>query len=138
MPLSKSCVLAIAVCASANGTMAATQVNIGDPNKATRAANVEIGNRLAVQEVAPAAFYHSAHFGIGAGCVRIAAPPSGKALIVRQVRITTVSVDPGPNTYLVLYVNSTCSDAGAVADLFPQSIGLTPVVFDPGVTVPMG
>jgi hypothetical protein len=115
---------------------AATQVNIADPDKANRAAAVEIGNRLAVQEVAPSSFYHSSNSGI-VGCVRIAAPPNGKALIVRQVRITTFSVGE-TDTAAVLYANSTCADDGVVASVALTGPGLTPVTFDPGVAIPMG
>src|SRR5436309_1510854 len=66
----------------------ATQVNIADPNTSTRAAKVEPGNRLAVQEVPPASFSHQGAIGIlGQSCEQIGVTPSGKALIIHQVRV---------------------------------------------------
>ncbi len=79
---------AIASGAVAQTVTAATPVNIIDPNATTRAAHVEPDNGLAVQEVPPATYYHRATFEIANACTLIATPPRGKALIVRQVRLS--------------------------------------------------
>src|SRR4051794_6169647 len=83
---------AIGVCIATPSMAAATQVNIADPTTPSHIAKVEIGNRLAVQEVPPANFFHA---GIGvdpaSGCNHVASAPTGRALIVRQVRVTVTS-----------------------------------------------
>jgi hypothetical protein len=47
--------------------------------------------------VKPGSFFHSAAFGLsdGSGCVAIARPPAGQALIVTQVRVDVFN-DPTP------------------------------------------
>ena len=146
MPSSKILVVsAVAISVSASAALAAaTEVNIVDPTKASRAAQVEIGNRLAVQEVPPASFYHASYIAVsqGGSCSRIAGAPTGKALIVRQVRINTGSFGNtpggGPDHTLYLYANSNCDDLGQVGSVTLSGVGLTTVTFDPGVAVPMG
>jgi hypothetical protein len=134
-------VTALAALASASAAMAqATQVNIADPT-ANRTAKVEPGNRLAVQDVAPTTFFHAARFGLVSsnGCVPIALAPSGKALIVRQVRLDiTANPSPGPDSIRL----STSPDCGAVGTVFgdvnPQTLGQNTVTFDPGLAIPSG
>ena len=90
MHLSKLCTFAaVTASLSASAAMAAaTQVNIADPKSTNRAARVEIGGRLAVQEVPPATFFHSGAILSSAGaCVLLATAPAGKAIGVRQVRV---------------------------------------------------
>src|SRR5262245_66411906 len=45
----------------------------------------------------PSSWFHSAALGLnaGAGCIVVAEPPAGKALVVRQVRVDTYD-DPTP------------------------------------------
>jgi hypothetical protein len=145
MPLCKILVMsaaALSLSASA-GLAASTQVNIVDPSKANRAAQVELGNRLAVQEVPPTSFYHGkAILGEDGTCVRIGGPPGGKALIVRQVRVNTYAFGTPPgggaNNTIYLYANGSCDGTGSVGSVTITGAGLTLVPFDPGVAIPMG
>lgn len=142
MPSSKLCALGAALTfASATAALAAaTQVNIADPNAASRAAHVEPGNRLAVQEVPPTSFFHSTFYNvIAGGCQQITTPPYGKALIVRQVRVN-ITADPGPNAnaYIGLYVNAGCDISGIVGRVTPAGLGLNTITFDPGLVIPAG
>jgi hypothetical protein len=141
MQVSKLCVLAAlaAACSANAANAAATQVNITDPNAATRAAHVEPGNRLAVQEVPPTNFYHNSNFGLnaGSGCQQIAIPPAGKALVIQDVRIN-VYADPSPGLgqFVYLSLGFDCSSASVVGDLDPPTVGQTVVPFGSGLTIP--
>ena len=129
----KLCALAAFVTGvSATAAMAATQVNIADPANVNRKAHVEIGGRLAVQEVEPTSYFHSAHLGIY-GCTAVAVPLPGKALIVRQVRVHSIT-----GGYITLHANADCSYGGIVGEVnLPISGGYTES-FDPGITIPAG
>ena len=137
MHLSKPGALAaMAALASASAAMAAaTQVNVIDPTS-NRPAHVEIGGRLAVQDVPPASYYHKASLGVGSGatCVQIAAPASGKALIVRQIK-TNVFTD---NSAVSFYANADCSLGGIVGNTTVPAVGHDTYTFDPGLAIPSG
>jgi hypothetical protein len=126
---------------STNAALAqAAQVNITDPNKANRAVQVEPGSRLAVQEVPPASYFHSSHLGISlnGGCVQIAVPPSGKALIIKQVRVNAdENPNPGNGSKVYVYANGNCAP-GIVGSVTPQGLGLSTITFEPGLAVPSG
>lgn len=130
----------LSVIASCCGTLvyaAATQVNITDPTATTRGAKVEPGNRLAVQEVAPTTYFHYATIGVPTdGCKTVATTPSGKALIVRQVRTNVFGTVT--NNYFGLYVGAGCPFSGIVSDVEPAVSGQNTVTFDPGVVIPSG
>jgi hypothetical protein len=119
----------------------ATQVNITDPNSTTRAAHVEPGGRLAVQEAEPNTFFHQTTFHIAgaSGCTVIATAPAGRALIVRQVRVNVFAdSSPGQGNNVSLYAGGSCSTANEVGDVNPASVGQTIVSFEPGLVIPAG
>jgi hypothetical protein len=132
---------AIAALASATGAVAAaTPVNIADPNATTRAAHVEPGNRLAVQEVAPTSYFHATRAGLtpANGCVVIANAPPGKALILRQARVNTSLIQNAGGT-AQLYANGTCdNNQGIIGTVTPGGMGISTVGFDPGLAIPTG
>jgi hypothetical protein len=135
MHRSKLCAsAAIVVMASATAALGAgNPVNIADPNAATRMAKVEPGNRLAVQDVPPTSYYHSAGLTIG-DCTQIAAAPPGKALIVRQVKLNVFNAD----TPASIYANADCSLAGIVGNTTVPVVGHDTITFDPGLAIPSG
>jgi hypothetical protein len=143
MHLTKLCAFAtIATVAAATAAVAATtQVNIADPTATTRIARVEPGSRLAVQEVEPTSFFHlTTGLGYLQPCTQIAAPPNGKALIVRQVRLD-ISTNGGNGAgYVALFANADCALNGLVGRVTPtgDSTGLSTMSFDPGLSVPAG
>lgn len=139
MRLSSICSIALATTFAATAAMAAaSDVNIADPNATSRVAKVEVGNRLAVQEVSPATFYHSDAFPAGENCFKVATPPAGKALIIRQVRLNVYqNPSPGPGQDILIFVSANCT-TDEVADVNPQGIGQVTTTFDPGVAVPNG
>jgi hypothetical protein len=134
-PFKFCAVAAIVAGASASSALAAaTQVNIADPNATTRMAHVEPGNRLAVQEVPPASFYHQATPGINTICQQIAAPPSGKALVIRQVRVHS---QPGVSVYF--YASPVCLPGTMVGEAtLPAGASDYIETFDPGISVRSG
>jgi hypothetical protein len=138
----------ISLCTLAAGAMlitsaamaAATAVNIADPNAASRIAKVDVGNRLAVQEVPPSTYFHAANYDLtnSDGCFAIAMPPSGKSLVIRQVRVDVwKDPTPGQGQYVGIYPNGSCSGAD-VGEVNPAGFGQTIVPFDPGLAVPNG
>jgi hypothetical protein len=119
---------------------AATQVNITDPKTATRAARVEIGGRLAVQDVPPANFFHSGGLLSSAGpCVTFATAPATKAVVVRQLRVDVTDIvggATGGNNNIVFFFGSACNEV--VGQVTPSSVGLVTVTFDPGLVLNPG
>ena len=120
--------------ASATAALAATQVNVTDP-ASSRQAHVEIGGRLAVQQVPPTSFFHSANTINGPGCLVIADAPSNKALIVQQVHLTVFS--GSANNFVGFYDNATCSGITRGA-MFLTALGNIPYSFEPGLAIPAG
>ena len=94
---------AATVCAFACPAMAANPVNIQDPKTPDAMANVDAGDRLAVEKVPPSSFFHSLSGLGGTTCVLVAAAPSGKALVARQIRVLTLSDSGGQCHYLFLH-----------------------------------
>ena len=131
---------AIATLTSIGAAMAAaTQVNIADPKNANRAARVEIGNRLAVQEVPPASIFHSgANLATAGSCVTIATAPATKAVIVRQVRVDVNAIGAvgGGANSIILFFGAFCNEN--VGQVSPSSVGLTTITFDPGLVLQPG
>jgi hypothetical protein len=119
---------------------AATAVNIADPSATTRVAKVDVGNRLAVQEVPPSTYFHAANYDVdtGSGCVVLATPPAGKALIIRDVRVDAwKDPTPGQGQYVGIFANASCNYPD-VAEVNPATVGQTMVPFDPGLAIPNG
>jgi hypothetical protein len=138
-PLAGIVVASAAIGIVGSALAAATAVNIADPTKPARIAHVDAGGKLAVEDAAPADFYHLATFGTDntSGCVVIATPPAGKALIVRQVRVNVFSDPaPGPDNNVAIYADSTCTNE--VGDVNPATVGQTTISFDPGLAIPSG
>jgi hypothetical protein len=120
-------------------------VSIADPNDPSRVAKVNSSDQLAVsasgtvntQLAAPANVYHS-HVIDPQGCVTVATPPIGRALIVTQVRIDTYSDPfPGIGQNVVLDTGPRCQH-GLNADVNPPGVGLTVLPFTPGLGIPDG
>ena len=131
---------AVLLMSATTGLAAATQVNITDPTATTRAARVEVGARLAVQEVPPANFFHASAFTItkDSPCTIIATAPSGKALVVREVRVNVYSLaTAGVNNVVEVFGNTTC-DGDAAGDINPPTVGLFTIPFDPGLGIAPG
>lgn len=141
MRLISFCTLAAGATLIATAAMAAAgDVNITDPNATTRAAKVDVGNRLAVQQVPPATYFHAANTDVTTanGCVVLATPPAGKALIIREVRVDVwKDPSPGQGQYVGIYANASCT-LPDVSEVNPATIGQTIVPFDPGLAVPSG
>lgn len=143
MHLPKLCTLtAIATLAMAAVAMASpAKVNVVDPIAPTRAARVDIGNRLAVQDVPPSTYFH-AGIGVGSGtfCAHLAGPPSGKALIVRQVRVSVLSQGSATGYPYVLFYTGTNCNVGPVGEILPNAVGGQPIVvtWDPGLAIADG
>src|SRR5690348_5428782 len=77
---------ALSVTSATAATAAATQVNIADPIAPSRIVRVDPGSRLAVQEVPPSTYFHAFKpVNPASPCAVLAAPPSGKALVVQQL-----------------------------------------------------
>ncbi|HEY1961756.1 MAG TPA: hypothetical protein VGG69_05015 [Rhizomicrobium sp.] len=142
MRLTKLSIPAAAIACACAGTAmaAATQVNIADPKATTRAARVELGNRLAVQEVPPATFFHSGAILSNAGdCVVVVTAPARKSIVVRQVRVNVTDIVggvTGGNNSVVLFFGSVCNEV--VGEVNPGAVGLSTITFDPGLVLPAG
>jgi hypothetical protein len=134
-------VAALSLASATAAIAAATQVNITDPRATTRAALVEPGQRLAVQQVAPSTFFHAVNSILGPGCAAIAVAPSNKALVIRQAHVTVYGGSASGSIPFVAFYASSGSGCtgGLVGDVLPTGIGgVLPYSFDPGVAVPAG
>jgi hypothetical protein len=129
-----------------------TVVNIADPSNASRVAHVDPNGKLQVgggpvsvngtvtaQLATPSAYLHVMHFAItsSSGCVVVAQPPTGKAMVVRDVRVDVFGdPTPGPDNDLTVYRDSACT--AIVADVNPATVGETVLPFDPGLGIASG
>ena len=127
----------------------ATVVNIADPTTPAYVAHVNskgqlqvgggpvtVTNTVPTELAPPSAYVHGTAFDLagGDGCTELATPPSGKAMIVREVKIS-VSSDPSPGgAFVAIYADTSCSTL--VADVYPPTIGETTLPFDPGLGIP--
>lgn len=111
---------------------------MADPTLTTRVARVEAGNRLAVQEVPPSTFFHAFKaVNPASPCAVLALPPSGKALVVQQVRVSAVDGPSNGNPYLQFYADTSCT----FSQLFGEANLLVaggPIVvpLNPGLAIP--
>jgi hypothetical protein len=144
---------AIALFVALSGTALAatgTVVNIADPTTASHVAHVDANGKLQIgggpvslsgtattQIAPPSAYVHRFGFDNSSTCAVIAQPPTGKAMIIRDVRID-VFQDPSPgiSQLVALYDDTTCSDL--VADVNPPTVGETVLPFDPGLGIAAG
>lgn len=130
-----------------------TIVNIADPATPSHVAHVDANGRLEVgdgsgpmtvdgytQTAAPSTFFHSnaLNLGLSSGCVVLATPPTGKALVIREVKVDTVG-NPATggnavNNYVHLFSDTTCTHV--IGGVHPGAVGLTVVPFDPGLGIP--
>jgi len=131
----------------------ATIVNIADPTTPANKASVDARGHLVVgdgsgalsvdgvviaQAAAPNTIFHSGHNVGGegnAGCITIATPPAGKALIVREVRVNVYKNPKPGSSKITITRGKGCGDALA-GDVSPPTVGQTVVPFDPGYIVP--
>ena len=130
---------AIASFATAGAAMAAdTRVNVADPTVTSRVARVEAGNRLAVQEVPPSTFFHAFKaVNPASACAVLALPPSGKALVVQQIRVGAIDGPSNGNPYLQFYADTSCTFSQLIGEVNPTAVGgpiLMPLT--PGVAIP--
>jgi hypothetical protein len=93
----------------------------------------------AATSLTPASFFHE--YGPllnGSACSVIAQPPTGKALIVRQVRLDTISdPSPGSGQAVEIFLGLNCNlDGVLVGVVNPSAVGQDIVTFDPGLAVP--
>jgi hypothetical protein len=130
----------------------ATVVNIADPNTPANIAHVNssgqlqtagstsVTNTVTTELTAPSAYVDGAVADAigGDGCVVIATPPSGKAMIVRDVTVDVFSdPSPGEGDNLPIFTGTTCEEGGvAIGDVNPPTVGVTTLPFDPGLGVP--
>jgi hypothetical protein len=144
---------AVALFVALGGTALAatgTVVNIADPTTASHVAKVDANGKLQIgggpvslsgtattQIAAPSAYVHRFGFDNSSTCTVIAQPPTGKAMIVRDVRID-VFQDPSPgiSQLVALYDDTTCSDL--IGDVNPPTVGETVLPFDPGLGIAAG
>jgi hypothetical protein len=126
----------------------ATVVNIADPATPANVAHVDASGRLQVNGAAaitntvnteltpPSAYLHRTTFAIvnSRGCLVLARPLAGKAMVVREVRVDVFGdPSPGPDENLVIFNDSTCTNQ--VADVNPATVGETVLPFDPGLGI---
>jgi hypothetical protein len=128
----------------------ATVVNIADPTTPANVAHVNSSGQLSVagpvsvtstittELAAPSTYIHTAAFDLSNAdsCQTVATPPTGKAMIVREVRVD-VGQDPSPgvNQNVVIYGDAMCS-GNPIADVNPATVGETTLPFDPGLGIP--
>jgi hypothetical protein len=143
---------AIAVFVALGGTAfaaGATVVNIADPTTPANVAHVDKTGRLQVaaqvantvntQLAPPSAYLHTTTFAVTSsrGCLVIATPPAGKAMIVRDARIDVFAdPSPGPDEDLLIFGDTTCTSQ--VGDVNPATVGETVLPFDPGLGIKAG
>jgi hypothetical protein len=128
----------------------ATVVNIADPTTRAHVARVNasgqlqtsgstsVTNTVNTELAAPSTYVHAPAFNLmnSRACTLIAAPPTGKAMIAREVRIN-VSLDPSPGADQWVYIWDSASCTGSpVAGVNPATIGEATLPFDPGLGVP--
>jgi hypothetical protein len=148
--------VALLVAMGGTAYAATSIVNLADPTTPANKAKVDatghlyVGDgagRLSVDgtvtaQPAPAsAFYHHGSLNLreNSGCVLIATPPAGKALVVRQARVNVLPVtSPGPGHEVVLWASADCNGP-YVGRAYAASVAQYAVIpFDPGLGIPAG
>jgi hypothetical protein len=128
------------------GSPTGSPVNIVDPTTAADIAHVnslgelEITGLVTIQQSPAADFFHQSTFAVSGGtCETIATPPSGKALIIKEVRIDVFSdPSPGGGQNAPIFTGSSDDCATQVGDVNPPTVGQFVVPFDPGLGIPVG
>ncbi len=133
-------IVAVALPVGAWAAVTSQPVSITDATGA-HVASVSNTNRLLVdsQLASPAHIYHSTSLTVTetSVCLVVAAPPVGRALVVRQLRISVYhNPSPGYGQNIDVFANSDCAAGGLVADLNPPGLGQIVVPFDLGVGIP--
>jgi hypothetical protein len=120
-------------------------VNIVDPIVATQAAhvsatgNLQVTGSVTATPAIPSNLVSSAVTGLnsGSGCVMVIAPPSGKAMVLKQVTVDTFfDPSPGNGQNDVLYKGTTCGTP--FVDVNPPTVGATVLPLEPGIAIPAG
>jgi hypothetical protein len=144
------------IIATAGTAFAATGqlVNITDPGNAAQAAKVDATGKLNVgdgsgalsvdgtttsHEAAPSALFRGQAFPFtGAGCIPLATPPAGKALILKSLALDTFTIGtPGAGILASFYLGTNGCER-FVMDINPPGVGLINQPFEPGLGVPAG
>ena len=129
-------------------------VNIVDPGNAARAAKVDAAGKLNVgdgsgpvsvdgtttsREAPASALFRSLVFPFPhLGCVPLATPPAGKALVIKSVAVDTISMGTsGGGLFAGLYLGAGGCES-LVMEINPPGVGLINQPFEPGLGVPAG
>jgi hypothetical protein len=129
-------------------------VNIADKTNAANIAKVDANGKLNVgdgsgsltvdgtttgAEAAASTLYHSLAFpNSSGGCVSLATPPTGKALIIKSVALDTVIIGtPGSGVFAGFYLGTSGCES-LVLEINPPGVGLINQPFEPGLAVPAG
>jgi hypothetical protein len=107
--------------------------------------HVDAGRRLSVYDPingaaeTPANFVRFYNFSSGsAGCIKIAAPPAGKALILKTLALDVFNLSgTGTGHVFRFYVGANCLGS-AVLVINPNSVGLVTANLEPGLAIPAG
>jgi hypothetical protein len=94
---------------------------------------------------APATKFVSARLDLSGstGSLVVAAPPAGKALVVKTIQVdTTFDPAPAPGEVTVFFVGASSCSGGRIGTsaptVTPAGLGATVLPFDPGLAVPAG
>lgn len=152
-PLLPTAISLLALTIAMGGTavaVAPTVVNIADPTTPTNTAHVDAAGKMSVgdgagavtvdgtvtSQVAPSTtvLHFAANVPAGSGgCLVLATPPAGKAMIVDQVRVNVTS-DPAPGSghNLGFYTGQCVRFVGEVT---PATVGQTAMTFGAGLGI---
>lgn len=144
--------LALAVASTGTAVAATTGqlVNITDPSTAANKARVDGTGRLHVGDGAgpltidetplSQVFRFTSNGGASDLCQVVAAPPAGKALVLKSLNVNVLSGGSSgfvDNADFVVYANATCTYPYVTA-ITPTERGAHQFNYEPGVTIPAG
>src|SRR4051794_26396273 len=124
--------------AVAASNVAITDTATGKTAAVNSTRRLYVTDSLLDQGVTPASFVHGSRSGsAGSGCQTLAAPPSGKALVAREVKVDVYqNPSPGNGQFVEIFAGTTCSTP--IEDVNAPSIGHFIVPFDPGFATTSG
>ena len=104
-----------------------------------RSAEVTTARQLQVAEATPRTYYRgpTAVVYSNSGCLSFAAPPAGKALIIKSIRVHTNYNPNGGADFLAIYANPTCS-TDFVEYFIPAGVGTRIIEYEPGLALAEG
>ena len=135
--------IAVLISLGGVGYAAGSFVTIVDPQTNAKARvtggrlEVSVDEGVTTRIAATGAFFHAIRT-VGTGCVTLAAPPSGRALVIQQIRVNTF-VNPTPNSgnWVAVWLGANCVGT-VVATLNPSTLGVTTIPLGPGFAIPQG